>query len=618
MTFPSDVVSLAVLVTLPAIGTLIASGLSSPKSSRFAARSLTSCYWLAAGLAVWMVVRTDAAPVDWNAGTWLSVPGRVAWNAHWWWRAEPVRLWWVAGILGLAALTVTGPMRDSQGSGSRWHLLCFGTAHAACAAQWLAAELWLMLLLHAVVGVATFCALGAGSVRPTAGPAARKWLVTSFVGDAFLLAVIVVLLPLVDVGSNWNSSTVLAQVGERLPPLPGVIAAALVLGSLARAALWPFNDWMHEVTEGPDPRATLLVATAAWPSGLCWLVLAGPWLTETPAAQLVAAGLGLLTAVTAPFFALSQASPRRMAGWLLAGNSGLLVAALALSPEFAGASGLAGLGLMGAGVLLWRRVEGVDAGTIPELRLARQPTSGQGFSNWTTSILALCPAVMFVAGPLLLNVAGQEVNWLPYAPSVTSQSLKAGPVLPGMAVAGALGIAIALQGAAAVLLARRSAVRARGDQAAWILVLPGMAALFPLAWLRLSAIPAGGWTPLLVSSGMIAGAVLLGAVAAILLRPFVAKGAAGWDSLSRLSRQRLHLDGAVFLLVNVPVRALAQLGRFCEWFVLDGLFYGELARMPVRAGRELRRLQTGQPSFYALAAVLITGALLMTLLQIRP
>lgn len=123
---------------------------------------------------------------------------------------------------------------------------------------------------------------------------------------------------------------------------------------------------------------------------------------------------------------------------------------------------------------------------------------------------------------------------------------------------------------------------------------------------------------LLVSGGLLTGAVLLGAGAAILLRPLAAQNAAGWDSLSRLSRQRLHVDGAVFLLVNVPVRALAQLGRFCEWFVLDGLFYGQLARLPVRAGRELRRLQTGQASFYALVAILVTGALLMTLLQIRP
>ncbi len=615
MTSPSNVVSLAVLVTLPAIGTLIAGSMTSPWKSQFSARGLATCFWLAAGLAVWIAFQTTAAPVEWNAGTWLSVPGRIAWDAHWSWRAEPLRLWWVAGVLGIAAITLTAANRESNGS--RSHLLCFGIAHAACAAQWLAAELWLMLLLHAVVGIAMFVALGAGAARPTAGPAARKWLVTGLVGDAFLLTAVVALLPLMDAGAAWNSAAVLAQIGERSPPLPGVIAAALVLGSLAKAALWPFNDWLHEVTEGPDPRAALLIVTAAWPSGLCWLVTAGPWLTQTPAAQLMAAGLGLLSAVTAPFFALSQSSPRRMVGWLLSGNSGLLAAALALAPEFAGVSGLAGLGLMSAVVLLWRRVEAANSGANAEIRLAGEPASGQRFAAWATFLIALCPAVMFFTGPLLLHVAGQDANWLPNADTSTPPDVSA-PVLPGIGVAGALGIALALQAAAAVLLTRRVTVPARIDGSPWVSALLGAAALLPLAWIPLSATPAGGLTAVFVSSGLLVGAIAIGAVAAILLQPLATKNSAGWDSLSRLSRQRLHLDGAMFLLVNVPVRALAQLGRFCEWFVLDGLFYGQLARLPVLAGRELRRLQTGHASFYALVAVLVTGALLMTLLQIRP
>lgn len=613
MTWPPEVLPLATLIALPFVGVLLSGATGSSRSPEFAVRGLAATFWLSAGLAVWLSFQTAAAPLDWNAGTWLKVPGRFAWQADWSWRAEPLRLWWVASVLGAGGLALISQRRDSGDSWTRPRLLASAVAHAACAAQWLAAEPWLVLFCHAVTGVAAFAALGTGSGRPAAGPAARKWLITSLIGDTFLLGAVVLLLPVMNGEATWNTATMLAHVAERVPALPGVIAAALVLGSLARAALWPFNDWLHEVTDGPAPQATLVIATAVWPSGLCWLVTTGPWLTQTPAAQLLAAGLGLLTAVTSPFFALGQSSPRRMAGWLLAGHSGLLVAAVALEPQLAGASGLAGLSVMSAVVLLWRLADAGLSDAAPELRLAQPPPPGQRRLAWAIGVVALCPAATFVAGPLLLHVASRDVTAI-----ALDQPAASSPVLPGTAVAAAVLLACALHGAAGCQLARRMAITTGGDSDSLLSVPLGLLAVLPLAWWPLSASRAGGLTALAVASGLLGGAVLLGAGAAYLLMPFASRNSPGWDSLSRLSRQRLHVDGAVFLLINVPIRALAQLGRFCEWFVLDNLLYGQFARLPDRAGRELRRLQTGQASFYALVAVLVTGTLLVTLLHIRP
>lgn len=581
MSLSPDVVQLAAILLLPVLGTL---AVLAPDRLLFRREyGLAAAFGLAAVLALGLAWQTasDAAFV-WNAGVWLSLPGRVPWHTHWAWLADPIRLTWAAAILAVGGVSLLQRVREDSASWSRPQLAAVGAAHAACAAQWLAAEPWLMLLCHTLVGVSICVALGSDRDRFSAGSAARKWYLTGLIGDAFLVAAVILLLPVTGTSELWSSSAALAALSERSPPLPGVVGAALVVGCLARTGLWPFNDWLHAVAESASPRGLSLIATAAWPSGICWLVTAGPWLLETPAARLLATGLGLLTAVTAACFALSQPSPRRMIGWLLASGAGLIAAAMALDSRFAISSSGAGLGLMSATAWLRLSSPHFDRGAAEPRR-----------SGWSTYVVALAPASVIVAGVAMLTV-DRTVSPLPLDPAI---------------IAAAAGLAIALQSAAACVLARR---------------MPLGAGFSPLV--TGAVLPLGFWSwwegqrpdvgTVLTALGMIGAAVLIGVVAVVTLNRARQLRPADWD-LTRLSRQRLHVDGLVFLLINVPLRALAQLCRFLEWFVLENLVVGQLSKTPLHAGQELRRLQTGQATFYALAAVMATGGLLVTLLWLR-
>ncbi len=81
-----------------------------------------------------------------------------------------------------------------------------------------------------------------------------------------------------------------------------------------------------------------------------------------------------------------------------------------------------------------------------------------------------------------------------------------------------------------------------------------------------------------------------------------------------MSRNKFYLDEVYAALFVWPLKALANLSRFLDWGLVDGLFVGGIGKLPALVGRLPRPIQNGLVQFYALAMTLALGVLLWVLL----
>jgi NADH-quinone oxidoreductase subunit L len=95
----------------------------------------------------------------------------------------------------------------------------------------------------------------------------------------------------------------------------------------------------------------------------------------------------------------------------------------------------------------------------------------------------------------------------------------------------------------------------------------------------------------------------------------LAKTAGG---LAHASRNRFYFDELYSMFIVLPLTALAQISRFADWYLVDGLLVGGVSQIPGRLfGRNAQPLQNGLVQFYALTMVLGV-AVLMTAILMSP
>jgi NADH-quinone oxidoreductase subunit L len=84
--------------------------------------------------------------------------------------------------------------------------------------------------------------------------------------------------------------------------------------------------------------------------------------------------------------------------------------------------------------------------------------------------------------------------------------------------------------------------------------------------------------------------------------------------LAELSRNKFYFDEIYAALFVWPLKALADLSRFLDWGLIDGLLVGGVGKLPALIGRLPRPIQNGLVQFYALATTLALSVLLWVLL----
>ena len=180
--------------------------------------------------------------------------------------------------------------------------------------------------------------------RPGAVLAARKKFLISRLGDACLLAAIVLVH---DAFRTWNFSELFRAARQWHENHPGgvgleinAICFLLVAGAMLKSAQFPFHSWLPDTMETPTPVSALMHAGIINAGGFLVIRL-NPLVALSPAALSTLALFGAFTALFASLVMLTHASVKRSLAFSTVAQMGFMMLECGL-----GAFGLAALHLV--------------------------------------------------------------------------------------------------------------------------------------------------------------------------------------------------------------------------------------------------------------------------------
>ena len=465
-----------------------------------------------------------------------------------------------------------------------------------------------------LVGLCSYLLIGFWYERPAAARAAVKAFWVTKLGDVGFLVGIVLLWGAT--GTFEFETLFRAAAGGTVPVNLAAYMTLIYLGAVGKSAQFPLHVWLPDAMEGPTPVSALIHAATMVTAGVFLVARAYPLFLAVPDVLGLIAWVGAFTAFLAATLALGQADIKRVLAYSTVSQLGYMMAALGAGALAAGVLHLLlhgffkALLFLAAGAVI-HAVHTNDMGAMGRLARAMPKT-----------------AVVFVVGTLALS------GIPPFAGFVSKEAILAGvweAGLRGPFVLLAVTVFLtALYMFRAVFLTFFGARAAGGhphDPPAvmmsplWLLAVLsiagtalGGAALgqtFPefLGRPRGIGLPHGpGWlTP--VSVGLaVAGIVLAWLVyqrgsvpIAALVRPL--GPLPGWAA------QGYGLDRLYVLLYRGAVLALARVVGWIDRYLVDGVV-NVASAVTLRAGAELRRLQTGRAQDYLYG---VTAGLLLVL-----
>ena len=420
------------------------------------------------------------------------------------------------------------------------------------------------------------------------------------------------------------------------------IGLCLLGAAVGRCALIPFLSWIEELAAGPALASVLVEGICLMPAGILLLIRFLPVLHAAAAASAFAVFLGGASAFFAAICAWSETDVRRQAAFACASVFGMIVLGLALPVPAAGAwaavltatfvptssavlawfatwprtatdrpsqgvaGGLAGIapaavavsiallfsGICGQGGILSAGLSAVADGTLPvgaTLALAFVLTLCAQF------FAALAMTRALLAGRTTHEV-GVAVSSAAIAPNVFQARPRPSTQLSNwpMVVLAGCGVVVGLVAGALTLTGRPSTGTATGSitlaggniLATLVGCLPGLTG-FLAGWRHPQREPAN--RPSHTTDGL----------------------------LMRLGRNRFYCDTFLFVLIVLPVRGLAQLARFVDWFFIDGFVSGAPASAVESAELVLEPVQGRSVSFYLASAAVGTALLAAVVVWLR-
>ncbi len=568
----------------------------------------------------------------------------------------------VAGLVHFAWRTGLSRRTDVA-----WSLLLYGGA----AAVWCVDTVWLVLVLQA--GLLALGAWRLGSVGDdvAAGPAARGgWLTATVTDVAWLLVALC--------WTFDAPATTFTMVGEPAfvvglqaqgPAYVGALALLLWLGTWGRALQFPCGLSCDQVRHlsaaawGPVWITTQGLVTARW------LSIAAAWFPVVPETAAIIQGGTALAGLSAAWFALCSRDPRVRIAWLLT-----IPWSLAMSMLTHPAGTAPALALIAGSILLaawwtapWESAHSAAADPLSNASTTRVTMSSPaGFATffatsmsgrlrsdgpWAETLklvtggdaepigshdaghadmptarggrlgifVGACVALVTwtLLGDLVEPTSGTPAQTITDSLTTTggAPSPRSTPLWPLAARWGTFCLA-------AITIVRLIVETRRPLGERWSMI--GIALGGVVLWIGPAVVLALAGFQFDPSEWIAVGrriALVMGVVAAGLLigawsvRSGVTDGRWAWfEPWARLGRRRLYLGTLLLFGVNLPLRALAQLTRFWDWFAWDTLFLGAFRRLPRMGADEGLDLHQVDLGFYALSLGVGTAAVTLTLL----
>jgi len=164
------------------------------------------------------------------------------------------------------------------------------------------------------VGLASYLLIGFFFLRDSAAAAGKKAFIVNRIGDfGFLIALFL----LIKHFGSLDFQTVFKAVGPYAPETQGAgfltaIALLLMLGACGKSAQIPLYVWLPDAMEGPTPVSALIHAATMVTAGVYMVARSHVIFEHAPAALMVVAVIGTLTAFFAATIGLAQTDIKKV------------------------------------------------------------------------------------------------------------------------------------------------------------------------------------------------------------------------------------------------------------------------------------------------------------------
>jgi NADH-quinone oxidoreductase subunit L len=208
------------------------------------------------------------------------------------------------------------------------------------------------LLLYAFwegVGLCSYLLIGFWFERPSAAAAARKAFLVTRLGDAgFILGIMLLWSKFGSHVANSTDYQGLFHQAALQPDSPYLTVVCLLLfcGAVGKSAQFPLHVWLPDAMEGPTPVSALIHAATMVTAGVYLVARCTPLFVLAPAAQLVVAAIGGITALLGALIALTQHDLKRVLAYSTISQLGYMFLAL-------------GAGLKGEGLAVYAAVAAI-------------------------------------------------------------------------------------------------------------------------------------------------------------------------------------------------------------------------------------------------------------------
>src|SRR5437867_6218866 len=234
----------------------------------------------------------------------------------------------VSGVGALIHIYSLGYMRDVTGK-SRYFaslsLFMFSMLGIVLANNFV-----MMFIFWELVGLCSYLLIGHWFERDSAADAAKKAFITNRIGDfGFMLGILMV----------WGAtgSVLFDDIIPQLwrvtsnPTFLTISALLVFCGAVGKSAQLPLHVWLPDAMEGPTPISALIHAATMVAAGVYMLVRVAFVIQTSPAALLVVAWIGTITAVMAALIATQQDDIKRILAYSTLSQLGYMIMAVGLA-----------------------------------------------------------------------------------------------------------------------------------------------------------------------------------------------------------------------------------------------------------------------------------------------
>src|SRR5437016_1347861 len=234
----------------------------------------------------------------------------------------------VSGVGATIHVYSLGYMRDDEGK-SRY-FAALSLFMFAMLGIVLANNFVMLFIFLELVGFTSYVLIGHWFYRDAAADAANKAFITTRIGDfGFMIGILMI----------WvaTGSVVFAEIAPRMSGLTNhsaflTISALLIFcGAVGKSAQFPLHVWLPDAMEGPTPISALIHAATMVAAGVYMLVRVAFVIQTSPAALLVVAWTGTITAAMAALIATQQDDIKRILAYSTLSQLGYMIMAVGLA-----------------------------------------------------------------------------------------------------------------------------------------------------------------------------------------------------------------------------------------------------------------------------------------------